>query len=63
MQSVVALSTAEAEVTAILMAARRLLALLPMLEELFGQLKVVMHSDASAAVGAIKKEMSKSIAI
>ena len=29
--------------------------------KLVGQLKVVMHSDASAAIGAIKKGMSKSM--
>ena len=39
LQSVVALSTAEAEITAILMAAKRLLALLPLYEELFGPLR------------------------
>ena len=61
LQSVVALSTAEAEITAILMAAKRLLALLPLYEELFGPLKVLIHSDASAAIGAVKKGLSKTM--
>ena len=39
LQSVVALAIAEAEVTAILMATKRLLAMLPMYEELFRPLK------------------------
>ena len=61
MQPGVAVSTAEAEVTAIAMASRRLLGVLSMLEVLFGPLKVLIHSDATAAIGAVKRGMSKSM--
>ena len=58
LQPSVSLSTAEAEVTAIAMAAKRLLGEVGVYETLFGPLKILIHTDASAAFGAIKRGLS-----
>ena len=62
LQDSVAVSTAEAEVNAIMLAAKRVLSVLPRYEAVFGELPVVMWTDASAALGAVRKGFSKTMA-
>ena len=60
-QSIVALSTCESEIEAIKMVAKIVFSNLEKYRLVFGPIKIFFHSDASAAIGAIKKGFSKSL--